>query len=81
MVNIRRTAFDEFCSWEPVTVKGNLTMVKMLGEVTGGELVMETWISPMGHYPLVYEVGMSLAYTTLIFSLIKVIHAKHLKWY
>ena len=35
----------------------------------------------MGPYPPVYEVGMSLAYTTLIFSLIKVIHAKHLQWY
>ena len=71
LVIIRRDTLDEFLSMEPGTVKGNLTMVKWLGKVAGDKLVMKTWLPPMVPYTIVYEVGMSLACTTLIFYLIK----------
>ena len=32
-------------------------MVKRLGKVAGYELVLETCLTPMVTYPLVYEVG------------------------
>ena len=71
---------DSFWSRDPGTVKGNFTMVKSLGKAEINELVLDTWLSPMGPFPLVDEVGMSLVCTTLIFSLIKVRHAEHLQW-
>ena len=63
------------------TVKGNLTMVKSLGRLERNALGLETWIPPMGPYTIIDKVRMSLACTTLIFSLRKEIHAEHLQWY
>ena len=80
LVTIRRDTLDEYWSREPGTVKGNLTMVKRLGKVAGYELGMETWLPPLVTYPIVYEVWMSLACTTLILSLRKGIHGEHLQW-
>ena len=76
---IRRDSLDEFCSRELGTFKINFTMVKSLGKVGGDILVLEAWLPPLGTYPLVDEVGMSLACTTLIFSFRKVRHAEHLQ--
>ena len=39
---IRRATLDKFWIREMVTVKGNLKMVKRLGEVEGYELGLET---------------------------------------
>ena len=57
MVTTKRDTLDKFWSGETETVKGTLTMVKRLGKVAGYELVLETWLTPMVTYPLVYEVG------------------------
>ena len=61
-------------------VKGNLTMVKGLGKVAGDELGLETWIPHMGPFPLVDELRIILACSTLIFSFQKGRHAGHLQW-
>ena len=62
-------------------VKGNLMMVKRLGKVTSDELGLETWLPPMGPFPLVNEVGIILECKTLKFSLRKGRHAEHLQLY
>ena len=41
---------------------------------------LDTWLTPMGPYPLVEEVGMVLAFTTFILSLRKGRHKEHLQW-
>ena len=42
MVTIRRANLDSFYIREIVMVKGNLKMVKRLGKVVRGELVLDT---------------------------------------
>ena len=75
LATIRRATLDEFWSTEPGTVKGNLTMVNRLGKVAGDELGLYKWLPPMGTYPILDEVGMSLTCTTLMFYLRKGGHA------
>ena len=65
---------------DPGTVKGKLTIVNRLGKVEGDELGLGTWIPPMETYPILDEVGIILACTTLISSLRKGIHSEHLQW-
>ena len=71
LVTIRRGTLNEFWSRETGMVKGNLTMVNMLGVVMGNELVLKTWLPTMVPFPLVDDVGMILAFTTVIYSLRK----------
>ena len=80
LVTIRRDTLDEIEIREPGTVKGNLMMVKRLGKMAGDELGLETWLPPMGPSPIVDELGVGLACTTLIFSLRKGRHTEHLQW-
>ena len=80
LVTIIRNTLDEFWRRDPGMVKGKLTTAKRLGKVAGGELGLETWLPPMGPFPLVDEVGMSLACTTFRFSFRKGINTEHLQW-
>ena len=79
LVKIRRATLEELWSRETGTVKGKLTMVNMLGKVEGDELGLNTWITPLGTFPIVYEVGMILPCTNLRFSSRKGRHAEHLQ--
>ena len=80
-VTIRWATLDYLWSKEPGKVKGNLTTMKRLGQVGVKKLGMETWLPTMGTFPLVDELGMSLACTNLRFYLINVRHAGHFQWY
>ena len=54
LVKIRRATLDAFWSRGPGKVKVNFNMVNSLGKVVGDELVLETWIPPLGIYPILY---------------------------
>ena len=80
LVTIRRVTLDAFCIREPRMFKVNSMMVKRLGKVGSDKIGLEIWLPPTGHFLLVDEVGMSLACTTLMFSLRKGRHYQHLQW-
>ena len=44
------------------------------------ELGLEIWLTPMVPFALVYDLGMSLACTTFMFSFRNGRHAEHLQW-
>ena len=80
VVTIWRTFIDNFGIQEPVTVRGNLTMMKNMRVMNKEELDLKECLPPFGEYILKYDVGMVLAHTTLRLSLRKGMHKVPLKW-
>ena len=59
----------------------NLTTIRRLRFSAKKYLGLEERLPPLGAYPLKDKVGVGLASMALRMSLIKGIHAGHLKWY
>ena len=55
---IRRTSLEEFWSREPGTVRGNLNMLRKMGERAMEDIELEYWFPLLGTYPLKYELRM-----------------------
>ena len=79
MITIWRASLYAFWRQEPVTVKGNLTIMRNMGMMTKEELGLEGLFPPLGTYMLKGEVLMGVAYVTLRLYLRKGIYAGHLQ--
>ena len=80
MINIRQEYLYTFWSRQPGTVRGNLNMLRKLGVIQREYLGLDYLFPPLGTYPLKYEVGMGVAWVTLILYLSKGVHFGNIQW-
>ena len=52
VTDIRGSSLDEFWIREPGTVRGNVTMLRNIGNMAREDLGLEDWLLPLITYPL-----------------------------